>query len=106
MAPFQSEPVMRFDFDDFAAVSDASVRHQNLPGRTRFPFGFLSCIAPELFREFRFGERLPQFLRCRENVGYINELTFFHHVIFSWFWFVRDLFSDRSTLEGDGVRIC
>src|SRR5207247_6892500 len=38
-----------------------------------------------------------------------NELVFFHRITFFsvfWFWFVRDLFSNRSTPEGDGVRIC
>src|SRR5262249_18615954 len=100
---------MRIDLDNFSAVGDSSVRHQNFPRGTRFPFGFLRRVAPELPSEFRFDKRLPQFPRRCANVGYVNELVCLHRITFFsvfWFWFVRDLFLDRSTPEGGGVRIC
>src|SRR4030095_5375538 len=68
---------------------------------------FLS--GPILAREFVFGDGLPQFFRrganeCRVNLLWL--LPFLHIVILSCSCFLRDPFTNRSTLEGDGVRIC
>src|SRR5262249_2696954 len=109
VAPFQYKPTRRLDFDYLAAVGKQIAWCFHAPRSAKFPFRFLSRVSPVLPSEFRLDECLPQFLRRCANVGYVNELLFLHRITLlwlSWFWFVRDLFSDRSTPEDDGFRIC
>ena len=52
-----------------------------------------------LLREFRFGERLPQFLRRRANVRYVNELVFFIMLFFLGFGLFETFFQIAQRLK-------
>src|SRR5437773_2997949 len=89
-------------YPDLALLVPANV----LPFRALLPIGDVFNASPILAREFGFGDGRPQFFRRGANECRVNLLWCLHVVSLSCFCFLRDPFSNRSTPEGDGVRIC
>src|SRR5690242_4197720 len=73
MPPADDQAPGRVGFDDFAGVGDFPVGVEHFPRRAGGPLAFAVHAEPVLLLELRVGQRRPQLLRGRADVGDVDE---------------------------------
>jgi hypothetical protein len=71
--PADHQAPRRVGLDDLAGVGDATVALHHLPGGSRAPLAFAARAEPVLLHELRVGQRRPELLRRRADVGHVDE---------------------------------